>query len=146
MRDNYQAVLNQNAEVFGLGTQTTAYQTEAATRFHLPFALLSDEHLRLSRALRLPTFQVNGWTLTKRCRLVLHRQRIEKVFYPVFPPDKRGDLAIIDAEAPPLRFFVGSSGLPRVRDAYQARLGQWEQWAELSNSAQGQQKKVIISI
>jgi NAD(P)-dependent dehydrogenase (short-subunit alcohol dehydrogenase family) len=55
-------------------------------------------------------------------------------------------LAIIDAEAPPLRFFVGSSGLPRVRDAYQSRLGQWEQWAELSNSAQGKQKKVIISI
>jgi peroxiredoxin len=94
MRDNYQAILNQNAEVFGLSTQTTVYQNEAATRLHLPFALLSDEHLRLSRALRLPTFQVNGWTLTKRCTLVLHRQRIEKVFYPVFPPDKHGDQVV----------------------------------------------------
>ncbi len=50
-------------------------------------------------------------------------------------------LAVIDAEDPPLRFFVGSTGLPRVRDAYQARIALWEQWTELSNSAQGQPTK-----
>jgi NAD(P)-dependent dehydrogenase (short-subunit alcohol dehydrogenase family) len=55
-------------------------------------------------------------------------------------------LAVIDAEAPPLRFFVGSTGLPRVRDAYQARLGLWEQWANLSNSAQGQPTKGVVSL
>jgi NAD(P)-dependent dehydrogenase (short-subunit alcohol dehydrogenase family) len=55
-------------------------------------------------------------------------------------------LAVIDAEAPPLRFFVGSTGLPRVRDAYQARLGLWEQWAQLSNSAQGQPTKGVVSL
>ncbi len=94
MRDNYHAIRSQDAEVFGLSTQTTAYQSEAATRLHLPFALLSDEHLQFTHALRLPTFQVNGWTLIKRCTLVMYRQRIEKVFYPVFPPDKHGDQVV----------------------------------------------------
>jgi len=54
--------------------------------------------------------------------------------------------AVVDAEAPPLRFFVGSTGLPRVREAYKARLALWEEWAELSNSAQGQPTKGVVSI
>ena len=94
MRDNYHAIRNQEAEVFGLSTQPTGYQSEAATRLHLPFALLSDENLRFTHALRLPTFQTNGWTLTKRLTLVIRSQRIEKVFYPVFPPDKHGDQVV----------------------------------------------------
>lgn len=36
--------------LFGLSTQDTAYQAEAATRLHLPFALLSDSHLLLTSA------------------------------------------------------------------------------------------------
>ena len=35
------------AQLFGLSTQDTAYQREAATRLHLPFAILSDEKLAL---------------------------------------------------------------------------------------------------
>ena len=54
-------------------------------------------------------------------------------------------LEVIDAENPPLRFFVGSTGLPRVRDAYQARLALWEQWTELSNSAQGLPTKGVVA-
>ena len=33
------------AQLYGLSTQDTAYQQEAATRLHLPFAILSDEKL-----------------------------------------------------------------------------------------------------
>ena len=54
------------ARVFGLSTQDTAYQREAAERLHLPFPLLSDEKLALTKALRLPTMQVAGMTLIKR--------------------------------------------------------------------------------
>ena len=36
--------------VFGLSTQDSDYQREAAERLHLPFAILSDAHLRLTRA------------------------------------------------------------------------------------------------
>ena len=74
-------------EVFGLSTQDTEYQREVAERLHLPFALLSDEKQEFARALRLPTFEVAGLTLIKRLTLVLHDGIIERVFYPVFPPD-----------------------------------------------------------
>jgi len=46
-------------------------------------------------------------------------------------------LAIVDATEPPLRFFLGTEGLPVARAAYVARLAEWEAWEELSNAAQG---------
>jgi len=87
-RDHY-AELRQLGinEVFGLSTQNTAYQREAAERLHLPFALLSDETLALTRALELPTFEIEGLTLIKRLTMLLSAGTIEHVFYPVFPPD-----------------------------------------------------------
>jgi peroxiredoxin len=81
------------ARVFGLSTQDTAYQREAAERLHLPFPLLSDEKLALTDALRLPTMEVAGMTLIKRLALVIDDGRIGKAFYPVFPPDRNaGDV------------------------------------------------------
>jgi peroxiredoxin len=74
--------------LFGLSTQDTSYQREAAERLHLPFPILSDEHFKLTGALRLPTFKTSGMTLLKRLALVIHEGRIEHVFYPVFPPDR----------------------------------------------------------
>ena len=44
---------------------------------------------------------------------------------------------IVDAENPPLRFFLGSHNLPWVRTAYAERMATWEAWAPVSNSAQG---------
>jgi peroxiredoxin len=52
----------------------------------LPFGLLSDESLTFTKALDLPTFDVEGMTLIKRLTLVIGDGRIERVFYPVFPP------------------------------------------------------------
>ncbi len=90
-RDHYAEFEALNARVFGLSTQTTDYQREAAARLHLPFALLSDHALRFARALRLPTFEF-AWSfggqpaeLIKRLTLVLRDGRVEHVFYPVFP-------------------------------------------------------------
>jgi peroxiredoxin len=74
--------------LFGLSTQDTAYQREAAERLQLPFPILSDEHLILAGALRLPTFQIKGMTLLKRLTLIINDGKIEHVFYPVFPPDR----------------------------------------------------------
>src|SRR6202000_1550473 len=48
--------------VFGLSTQSNEYQTEMASRLHLPFPVLSDEKLALTRALNLPTMEVWGLT------------------------------------------------------------------------------------
>jgi len=74
--------------VFGLSTQDTDYQREAATRLHLPFALLSDDQLRLTRAMNLPTFTVGTMTLLKRFTLIVQDGQVQRVFYPVFPPDQ----------------------------------------------------------
>jgi peroxiredoxin len=74
--------------LFGLSTQDTDYQREAVERLHLPFALLSDAALRLIRAMRLPTFEVDGMTLIKRMAWVVDGGVLTKVFYPVFPPDE----------------------------------------------------------
>jgi len=76
------------AHLFGLSTQDTNYQREAAERLHLPFPILSDRSLALTRAIKLPTFEAGGMTLLKRMALVINDGVIVKVFYPVFPPDQ----------------------------------------------------------
>jgi len=79
--------------VFGLSTQSTEYQREMAERLHLPFPVLSDEALALTRALSLPTMQVAGQTMIKRLTMIVDEGRISHVFYPVFPPDRNaGDV------------------------------------------------------
>lgn len=75
-------------QLFGLSTQDPDYQREVAERLHLPFAILSDEYLALSRALALPLFETNGMTLMKRVTLIIEDGVIAHVFYPVFPPDR----------------------------------------------------------
>ena len=79
------------AQVYGLSTQDSDYQREAAERLHLPFVILSDAGLRLTRALDLPVFTTSGMTLLKRMALVIDGGTIAKVFYPVFPPDKNAE-------------------------------------------------------
>jgi peroxiredoxin len=76
------------AHLFGLSTQDTAYQREAAERLHLPFPVLSDEKLQLTKAMNLPTFVAGGMTMLKRMAWVIDSGKITKVFYPVFPPDR----------------------------------------------------------
>jgi peroxiredoxin len=76
------------AQLYGLSTQTTEYQREAVERLHLPFAILSDADFALTRALKLPTFEVDGMLLIKRMAWVVDNGVLTKVFYPVFPPDR----------------------------------------------------------
>lgn len=86
-RDHHAELRALGAHLFGLSTQATAYQQEMAERLHLPFPVLSDSDFRLTSALSLPTFEVEGMILLRRLTLIIHAGRIEHVFYPVFPPD-----------------------------------------------------------
>jgi NAD(P)-dependent dehydrogenase (short-subunit alcohol dehydrogenase family) len=54
-------------------------------------------------------------------------------------PDATGPaiLKVVDAEAPPLRIFFGSGGLPMTRSEYARRIETWEAWNEVSIEAQG---------
>lgn len=90
-RDHYNEISGLGAKVFGLSTQTTAYQQEMMRRLQLPFEVLSDSNLAFTRALRLPTFTFDSEVLLRRATLIFHAGRIEKVFYPVFPPNKNAE-------------------------------------------------------
>lgn len=87
-RDHHAELSAAGADVFGLSTQDTAYQTELVERLHLPFPILSDANLALTRAWRLPNFDVAGQTLLRRLTMVIRDGRVEQVWYPVFPPDR----------------------------------------------------------
>ena len=87
-RDFHAEIIGLGARVFGLSTQTTAEQQEVKDRLHLPFDLLSDAGLSLAGAMRLPTFTIASTILLKRFTLIVRDGRVEKVFYPVFPPDR----------------------------------------------------------
>ena len=90
-RDHDQELRALNAQVFGLSTQTTEYQREAAERLDLPFELLSDSALQFANTLRLPTFEIEGMRLIKRVTLITYNGKLVKHFYPIFPPDKNAE-------------------------------------------------------
>jgi peroxiredoxin len=91
-RDHYEELTALGAQVFGLSSQDTAAQAEAAARLRLPYPLLSDSGLVLAERLRLPTFTASdGVVRYKRLTLVLDQGRIDHVFYPIFPPNEHAD-------------------------------------------------------
>ena len=55
---------------------------------------MNDSDFRLTKSLQLPTFKFGFKTFVKRLALVVGRGRIEKVFYPIFPPDKNAELVL----------------------------------------------------
>jgi len=93
-RDHHKDLAKLGAEVFGVSTQSTDYQQEMVKRLEVPFEVLSDEHFALTNALRLPTFTVEGMRLIKRLTLIVRNNKIEHVFYPIFPPDKHAEEVI----------------------------------------------------
>jgi peroxiredoxin len=101
-RDHHSELARAGAAVFGLSTQATDYQREAVDRLGLPFAILSDADLELTRALRLPTLDVAGQTLLKRLTMLVRDGTIEHVWYPVFPPDRHAGEVLAWLEANPV--------------------------------------------
>ncbi len=86
-RDLYTEFTALGTRVFGLSTQDRAYQQEMVERVGVPFLVLSDRELALTRALNLPTMDVAGQTLLKRIAWIARDGVITRTFYPVFPPD-----------------------------------------------------------
>jgi len=90
-RDHHREIETLGARVFGLSTQDTEYQREAAERLHLTFPLLSDARLEFASAMKLPLFEFASMRLLKRLTLIIHQGIVEHVFYPVFPPDRNAE-------------------------------------------------------
>ena len=98
-RDLHREFAALGVSVFGVSTQETAYQREFVERNHVPFDILSDRDLALTRALRLPTFEYPATrggppTLIKRMAWYAERGRIERIWYPVFPPDRNAEIVL----------------------------------------------------
>jgi len=85
-RDHYTELRRLGVEVFGVSAQPQTDQQEAHARLHLPFELLHDGELVLTRALQLPTFEYAGARLIKRLTIIVTEGIVREVFYPVFPP------------------------------------------------------------
>ena len=92
-RDLYSEFKKTGFEVYGISSQSTEDQVEFSNRSSIPYEILSDSKLELANALRLPTFTVPevATPLIKRLTLIFSGGKIEKVFYPVFPPEKNAD-------------------------------------------------------
>jgi len=98
-RDLHREFTRVGVSVFGISTQETGYQSEFVARNHVPFELLSDRDLLLTRALRLPTFEYpvergGPTTLIRRMAWFADRGSIERVWYPVFPPDRTAETVL----------------------------------------------------
>ncbi len=90
-RDHYAEFQALRVQVFGVSSQTMEYQQEFIIRNRIPYEILSDKNFALTKALNLPTFEFNSMQLIKRLALFVDNSIIQKVFYPVFPPDKNAE-------------------------------------------------------
>lgn len=89
----------EGVRIAAVSTQDTAYQREFVERNHIPFEILSDAALGLTRALALPTFEFAAprggcSTLIKRMAWHVEGGQIVKVWYPVFPPDRNAEIVL----------------------------------------------------
>jgi len=87
-RDNYDHIIGYNAVPIGISTQTVDYNKEMTTRLKIPFDILSDEKLELKIALNLPMFTLHKKNYLKRMTLIIEKNIIRKVFYPIYNVDK----------------------------------------------------------
>ena len=90
-RDLHREFVALGVAVFGVSTQEPAN--------HVPFEMLSDRELALVRALRLPTFEYPATrggppTLIRRMAWFVERGGIERIWYPVFPPDRNAETVL----------------------------------------------------
>lgn len=95
-RDQIAEFRDLGVSVAGVSTQTTEYQREFSKRVHIPFPILSDHKLLLTRTMRLPSIDMpveagGPSTLIRRMAWFCNHSRIEYLWYPVFPPNENAD-------------------------------------------------------
>jgi peroxiredoxin len=87
-RDWYAESAELDVQIFGVSTDDSAYQQKCVERLALPFPLVSDSGLELASAWRLPLFEAEGRVYLKRLTMLMRDGVVERVWYPVFPPDR----------------------------------------------------------
>ena len=82
-RDKYDEIITLNAVPIGISTQDVKHNKEMTRRLQIPYDVLSDEKLELSKELNIPTFSVDSKIFLKRITLIVEKKIIKKVFYPI---------------------------------------------------------------
>lgn len=90
-RDNYVELMHFADNIFGASSQSLEEQKEAKARLDLPYELINDSDYILTEAMRLPTFNYKNSRLIKRLTVISINSIIQKVFYPVFPPNQNAE-------------------------------------------------------
>ena len=90
-RDHYDDIICMNALPIGISTQTVGDNKEMSSRLNIPYDILSDEKLELKNLLKLPIFSINEKEYLKRLTLIVEKNIIKKVFYPINELDKHID-------------------------------------------------------
>ena len=90
-RDNYEKLVELNAIPIGISTQIVDDLKEMVTRLKIKHDVLSDSNLSLVDKLDLPTFSIKNKVFIKRLTIIVEKNFIKKVFYPIFPPNKHID-------------------------------------------------------
>ncbi len=84
-RDNYENLIQLNALPIGISTQTTEEIREMSQRLGIKYDVLSDNNLSFN-SLSLPTFSLNNKTYFEKITLIVEKNIIREVFYPVVSP------------------------------------------------------------
>ena len=87
-RDNYEELIKLNALPIGISTQTIDYIKEMTDRLVIPYDVLSDSENILLNSLKMPYFEIENKIYFKRLTLIVEKNIVKKVFYPIFPPNK----------------------------------------------------------
>ncbi len=87
-RDNYENLIKLNALPIGISTQSIEDIREMRERLKIQFDILSDYNLNCVNKLSLPTFSVSNRTFIKRSTIIVEKNIIKKVFYPILSINK----------------------------------------------------------
>ncbi len=87
-RDNYENFIKLNSLPIGISTQSIEEIKEMTNRLCIKYDILSDLDLHCTNQLSLPTFSIKNKTFIKRLTLIVEKNIIKQVFYPIVSIDK----------------------------------------------------------
>ncbi len=90
-RDNYEKLIKLNSLPIGISTQTIDDIKEMTLRLGIQYDILSDSDFECVNKLKLPTFTVEGRTFIKRLTIIVEKNIIKKIFFPVISLNKHVD-------------------------------------------------------
>ena len=82
-RDNYENLIQLNALPIGISTQSIEEIKEMTLRLGIQFDIISDFKQELINEFSLPTFEVEKKIYLKRLTIIVEKNIVKKVFYPI---------------------------------------------------------------